>query len=138
LIQGWRSLGLDLHYGTAGRGYIHNPNCFGTATGADLVTVDGYKLIGSAQLRRGNAILQHGSMRLSPDAELFKQVFGEVMTPIKLPFSQQGDTLIQTVVDALTVAAGNCFGVEMVMQPLSDAEWQEILAHSSTDVIETK
>ncbi len=138
LIQGWRSLGLDLHYGTAGRGYIHNPNCFGTATGADLVTVDGYKLIGSAQLRRGNAILQHGSMRLSPDAELFKQVFGEVMTPIKLPFSQQGNTLIQTVVDALTVAAGNCFGVEMVMQPLSDAEWQEILAHSSSDVIEKK
>lgn len=138
LIQGWRSLGLELHYGTAGRGYIHNPNCFGTATGADLVTVDGYKLIGSAQLRRGDAILQHGSMRLSPDAELFKQVFGEVMTPIKLPFSQQGNTLIQTVVDALTIAAGNCFGVEMVMQPLSDAEWQEILAHSSTDAIEKK
>lgn len=138
LIQGWRSLGLELHYGTAGRGYIHNPNCFGTATGADLVTVDGYKLIGSAQLRRGNAILQHGSMRLSPDAELFKQVFGEVMTPIKLPFSQQGNTLIQTVVDALTVAAGNCFGVEMVMQPLSDAEWQEILAHSSIDGIEKR
>src|SRR5690348_857544 len=35
LIQGWRSLGVNLHYGSAGRGYIHNPNCFGTATGAD-------------------------------------------------------------------------------------------------------
>ncbi|VXD16053.1 Biotin/lipoate A/B protein ligase (fragment) [Planktothrix serta PCC 8927] len=35
LIAGWRSLGYELHYGTAGRGYIHNPNCFATATSAD-------------------------------------------------------------------------------------------------------
>ncbi|MFM6223876.1 MAG: lipoyl protein ligase domain-containing protein, partial [Dolichospermum sp.] len=55
LIQGWRSLGIELYYGQAGRGYIHNPNCFGTATGADLVLADGSKLIGSAQLRRGDA-----------------------------------------------------------------------------------
>jgi lipoate-protein ligase A len=80
LIQGWRSLGVDLHYGSAGRGYIHNPNCFGTATGADLVLADGSKLIGSAQLRRGTAILQHGSMRLEPDTKLFTQVFGETLS----------------------------------------------------------
>jgi lipoate---protein ligase len=43
LIDGWRSLGVDLCYGTAGKGYIHNPNCFGTATSADLVCIDGYK-----------------------------------------------------------------------------------------------
>ncbi|MEO0687192.1 MAG: biotin/lipoate A/B protein ligase family protein, partial [Cyanobacteria bacterium J06649_11] len=77
LIQGWKNLGIELSYGTAGRGYINNPNCFGTATGSDLVTVDGCKLIGSAQLRRGNVILQHGSMRLNPDRELFKKVFDE-------------------------------------------------------------
>ncbi|MGB3204024.1 MAG: biotin/lipoate A/B protein ligase family protein, partial [Crinalium sp.] len=75
LIQGWKELGLELHYGSAGRGYIHNPNCFGTATGADLVLADGSKFIGSAQLRRGNAILQHGSMRLTQDTTLFSQVF---------------------------------------------------------------
>ena len=40
LIQGWRSLGVELHYGTEGRGYIHNPNCFATATSADLVLSD--------------------------------------------------------------------------------------------------
>ena len=53
LIAGWQSLGIELQYGVAGRGYIHNPNCFGTATGADLVLPDGNKLIGSAQLKRG-------------------------------------------------------------------------------------
>ena len=129
LIQGWRSLGVELHYGLAGRGYIHNPNCFGTATGADLVLVDGTKLIGSAQLRRGKAILQHGSIRLEPDAELFKQVFGiEAFTPVQLPLAQRGEDLIHTVIDALVVAACDRFGVEFVVQPLSEDEWKAILA----------
>ena len=128
LIQGWRSLGVELHYGSAGRGYIHNPNCFGTATGADLVLADGSKLIGSAQLRRGNVILQHGSIRLEPDAGLYTQVFGEAPPPFHLPMAQQGDALINMVVDALTHAAADCFGVELVEKPLSNQEWQEILA----------
>ena len=127
LIQGWLSLGVELHYGIAGRGYIHNPNCFGTATGADLVLANGTKFIGSAQLRRGGVILQHGSMRLEPDAELFAQVFdAEAFDPI-LPLDQHGEVLIQTVVDALVTAASDCFGVEFVAQPLSEDEWEEIL-----------
>lgn len=127
LIQGWRSLGVELHYGLAGRGYIHNPNCFGTATGADLVLADGTKLIGSAQLRRGKAILQHGSIRLEPDAELFKQVFGGAFSSVQLPLTQRGEDLIHLVMDALVVAAGDCFGVEFVVQPLSNEEWEAIL-----------
>jgi lipoate-protein ligase A len=134
LIQGWRSLGIPLHYGSAGREYAHNPSCFGTATGADLLTAEGYKLIGSAQLRRGNAILQHGSMRLEPDSELFTQVFGEGVAPINLAMQEQGEALIQTVVDALTNAAADCFGIELVKQPLSDEEWQAILAQPSLEV----
>lgn len=128
LIQGWLRLGVELHYGIAGRGYIHNPNCFGTATGADLVLADGTKLIGSAQLRRGGVILQHGSMRLEPDAKLFAQVFDtEAFDPV-LPLNQQGEVLIQTVVDALVTAAKDCFGVEFAVQPLSEDEWKAILA----------
>ena len=127
LIEGWRSLGLDLHYGSAGRGYIHNPNCFGTATGADLVSAEGYKFIGSAQLRRGNSILQHGSMRLQPDNSLFTQVFGEEMKALQLPLSQWGYSLIEIVVEALTLAATRCFDVEFVVEPLSEEEWEAIL-----------
>lgn len=131
LIQGWRSLGLDLNYGTAGRGYIHSPNCFGTATGADLVLPDGYKLIGSAQLRRGNTILQHGSMRLEPDATLFTQVFGESLLPPNLPFSLQGGMLKQAIIDALILAASNCLGIQLIVEPLSQSEWQAILRQYS-------
>lgn len=129
LIQGWRSLGVELHYGSAGRGYIHNPNCFGTATGADLVLADSVKLIGSAQHRRGNTILQHGSIRLTPDIELFTQVFSaESFSPILLPLPQQGEALIQIVTEALIAAAADCFGVQLSIQPLCESEWKAILA----------
>ncbi|WP_066424468.1 biotin/lipoate A/B protein ligase family protein [Anabaena sp. 4-3] len=125
LLQGWRAIGVKLDYGTAGRGYIHNPNCFGTATGADLVLPDGAKLIGSAQLRRGGAILQHGSMRLQPDAELFTQVFGgETFQPVQLPPSLTVDQIIT----ALTAAARDCFDIEMEIQPLCLSEWDDILS----------
>jgi lipoate-protein ligase A len=122
LMEGWRSLGIDLHYGQAGRGYIQNPNCFGTATGADLVTADGSKLIGSAQLRRGNAILQHGSIQLKPDPSLFQQVFGTEPKFPTLPFNQEGEALIPTITKALVEAFSKCFNAELKIQPLSEAE----------------
>jgi lipoate---protein ligase len=117
LIQGWKQLGVELQYGQAGRGYIHNPNCFGTATAADLVTSDGAKLIGSAQLRRDGAILQHGSIRLEPDVELFQKVFGD--EPLNLP---KFNISIYTVMNALVNAAANYFGVEFDVQPLTEKE----------------
>lgn len=76
LITGLRSHNLSLQFGEAGRGYIHNPDCFGTATAADLVLPTGEKLIGSAQLRRRQGILQHGSIRVQQDVGLLEEVFG--------------------------------------------------------------
>jgi lipoate---protein ligase len=122
LIRGWQRLGIDLHYGTAGRGYIHNPNCFGTATGADLVLADGTKLIGSAQLKRGAAVLQHGSIRLNPDLDLFSQVFGESESRLLTGLTALKDNSKLEVVEALTQAARECFGVELVEEPLSKEE----------------
>jgi lipoate---protein ligase len=127
LIQGWRSLGVELHYGTAGRGYIHNPNCFGTATSADLVLPDETKFIGSAQLLKGGAILQHGSIRLQPDTELFARVFpGETFAPVRLP---QLD--IENIVTALITAASRCFDTQFDERPLSQSEWEAITAGAS-------
>lgn len=121
LMAGWQSLGITLQYGRAGRGYIHNPNCFGTATAADLVLPDGAKLIGSAQLRRGEAILQHGSMRLNPEADLFRQVFGAADS---LPnWGQTGPPPLSTVMAALIQAAPPCFAMDLTLQPLTAAEW---------------
>ncbi|MFQ3616883.1 MAG: biotin/lipoate A/B protein ligase family protein [Cyanobacteriota bacterium] len=129
LIEGWRSLGVSLHYGTAGRGYIHNPDCFGTATSADLVTDNGYKLIGSAQLRRGDCILQHGSMRLRPDADLFHRVFGtaqDIDASVQSALRDQTD--LQPMTTVLANAAEQCFGIRLVSQPMTAAEWRQISA----------
>lgn len=141
LVAGWRSLGVPLCYGSARRGYMHNPSCFSTATGADLVMPDGTKLIGSAQLRRGSAILQHGSMRLCPDPGLFEQVFGVSLGSIQLPWGadapDQARSLpaVNSIMDALVSAACECFDIQLVIQPLSEQEWAAIrktLEQSST------
>lgn len=122
LIQGWQALGVDLSYGEAGRGYIHQPNCFGTATAADLVTASGVKLIGSAQLRRGAAILQHGSMRLNTDAALYRQIFAAELAPLELPVQ---DSL--QIIKSLSAAAQTCFNMQLESQPLTSLEWEQIL-----------
>ncbi|WP_157072203.1 lipoate--protein ligase family protein [Picosynechococcus sp. PCC 73109] len=81
LIAGFGELGIPLSYGHQQRNYGHFDSCFRTHTKADLVTESGYKLIGSAQLRRQGAILQHGSIRLNSDPELYEKVFGEPLIP---------------------------------------------------------
>ncbi len=128
LIQGWRSLGVELCYGQAGRGYIRNPNCFGTATVADLILPDGAKLIGSAQLRRGDTVLQHGSIRLHQSPVLFETVFGLQEAPMpQLPLlTLAKETLHNTVIDTLVDAAMVCFQAEFQTQPLSEQEWQMV------------
>ncbi|WP_239651637.1 lipoate--protein ligase family protein [Neosynechococcus sphagnicola] len=125
LIQGWQALGLPLHYGQSGQGYHHQANCFSTATAADLVTSTGFKFIGSAQLYRGGAILQHGSIQLAPDLALRSQVFGDSGHPEQSPPDLQG-LEISTILEALTTAAGDCFGVNWQVQPLTDLEWAAI------------
>ncbi len=123
LIAGWKQLGINLDYGTAGRSYIQNPNCFGTATSADLVTNEGYKLIGSAQLRKDNVILQHGSMRLRPDVELFSQVFGEDLLTTEV-FKNLN---FETIIDVLIAAARDSFQIEFEIKPLTEDEWKMIV-----------
>ncbi|PZV04290.1 MAG: biotin--protein ligase [Leptolyngbya sp.] len=133
LIQGWRSLGVELQYGEAGRGYIHNPNCFGTATAADLIVSNGYKLIGSAQKRCANAILQHGSIRLHPDLTIFQQVFqSESIEPIAPNFVLE-KTSVKPVIAALIESAQACFNSEFQLEPLSDLEWNLLQKFSTSN-----
>ena len=132
LIQGWRSLGVDLDYGNAKGGHLHNPNCFGTATGADLVLTNGAKLIGSAQVWRKGAVLQHGSIRLDPNPGLFTQVFGSDAGFAPSPrLCLPKASLMESVIAALTSAARDCFQAQFVAQPLSALEWQAVEAYSA-------
>ncbi|ANV88747.1 biotin--protein ligase [Picosynechococcus sp. PCC 7117] len=107
LIAGFGELGIPLSYGHQQRNYGHFDSCFRTHTKADLVTESGYKLIGSAQLRRQGAILQHGSIRLNPDPELYEKVFGETLQPIShskwYSYSQIISILFQALQNCLDI-----------------------------------
>lgn len=128
LIAAWRTLGLSLGYGSGGRGYHHQPDCFATATAADLVTTSGYKLIGSAQLRRGNYLLQQGTMRLWPDPDLHHQVFRAPLDttnhPAVIPAQCSGawlNNLTQLIVDEFS----RRLEIDFDVAPLTELEHQQ-------------
>ncbi len=126
LITGMQSLNLNLDYGTATE-YSNNHNCFASGTGADLVTLEGVKAIGSAQLRKRRAILQHGSIMLEPNLKLFNRVFNEPSVARLWDLLPECDHKIVTIIEALTKAAIDCFKISLIPQPLSQKEWQDIL-----------
>jgi lipoate---protein ligase len=133
LIQGWRSLSFELSYGLAGRGYIHNPNCFGTSTGADLVLPGDRKFIGSAQKRSAQTILQHGSMQLNSDPKLFEQVFG-LQDQSDIQALNRTIPPIEEILAALICSAERCFSMELTIGELTPKEqncWEQILQNST-------
>jgi len=131
LIEGWQDLGIVLSFGDAGRGYIKNPNCFGTATAADLVMQTGYKLIGSAQVYREGCVLQHGSMRLQPDSTLFKAVFDEDISTDNLTQQLLDNLLVnnsfQDITAALTAAASRTLNARFNRSELTTEESQSAM-----------
>uniref|UniRef100_A0A7C3VNZ7 Lipoate--protein ligase family protein n=1 Tax=Planktothricoides sp. SpSt-374 TaxID=2282167 RepID=A0A7C3VNZ7_9CYAN len=133
LIKGWRRLGVELDYGIAKRSEGENPSCFATATEADLVLPGGAKLIGSAQVLRRGAILQHGSMRLWPDRELLRQIFGieEELPTLPPSLPQEPEALMSLVTEALIAAAEECFNAQFMVEPFSEAEVAEIDAFAA-------
>lgn len=116
LIDGFAELGIKLSYGTSKTGYIHNPSCFATATNADLVTEQGLKLIGSAQVYRlginHKSVLHHGSIQIKCDRPLLKAVFGVVPPIISLQELINDVDIIPTVVEILTQSAVKTFGIQ--------------------------
>ncbi|HEU4751876.1 MAG TPA: lipoate--protein ligase family protein, partial [Armatimonadota bacterium] len=51
------------------------PNCFAVAGECDTLVAEG-KLVGSAQVRRGGALLQHGSILLDAEPAAWEALFG--------------------------------------------------------------
>jgi lipoate-protein ligase A len=72
LIAAYRILGLKAHLAPH-RGNHSAAACFNASSFSDL-TCQGRKIAGSAQFRRGDVLLQHGSLPISLDAQLFFSV----------------------------------------------------------------
>jgi lipoate-protein ligase A len=87
-IQGWlvaalRTLGADATLAPEGprpAAPARAGACFAAPVGGEVL-VDGRKLVGSAQARRGRAVLQHGSVLLAGSQALARLVSGERGAP---------------------------------------------------------
>lgn len=75
LQNGFSSLGLNLDLGSADVPYRQLHDCFLATTGSDLQH-KGKKMVGSAQLRRKGAVLQHGSILLDQPQSMLPALLG--------------------------------------------------------------
>ena len=76
LVEAFSDLGVPLEFGSAKSEYRSLHDCFLATTGADL-QYRGKKMIGSAQLRRRGAVLQHGSILLDQDQNLMSSLIDQ-------------------------------------------------------------
>ena len=132
LLEAFAQLGQPLQWGGGGAGARGGrfaeaqgrSSCFATATGADLMHADGAKRIGSAQLWRGELLLQHGSLLLDPPAELWRAVFGTA-PPAVAPVPLGGEALEALLRRSAETAL--C-GAGLESRPLLPEEWRQIEA----------
>lgn len=75
-LQGGLSrLGVEVEIGKTQAAYRQQEDCFLATTSADL-HYNGKKIVGSAQLRRKHAVLQHGSLLLDQPQDLMPRLLG--------------------------------------------------------------
>lgn len=75
LLDLLRDHGVDAKFRGGDDPAVKTANCFAGAACPDIV-VQGRKLFGSAQRRREGAVLQHGSLLLNIDEDLWARIFG--------------------------------------------------------------
>lgn len=75
LISSFDKMGISLEFGQKKQSAKFD-YCMSLSTGADLC-YEGKKLIGSAQFRKEGYIMQHGSILLDYDKDLFEEIFKE-------------------------------------------------------------
>lgn len=76
LIDMFAAIGIELSFGASKPVNTKHDYCMLVSTGADLC-YEGKKLIGSAQCRKQNYILQHGSILYDYDKALLEKIFHE-------------------------------------------------------------
>lgn len=76
IMLGFKSIGIELELGGKKKVNTSFDYCMSLSTGADL-TYNDKKLIGSAQFRKQNYLLQHGSVLFSYSKEVIDSIFNE-------------------------------------------------------------
>jgi lipoate-protein ligase A len=92
LAAALRSLGVDTTLATGRRAVGpsgHPTSCFASPVGGEIL-VGGRKLVGSAQVRRGGAFLQHGSILLDGSQQIVNAISRQ-------PSASSGETTLAAV-----------------------------------------
>ncbi len=105
---GLRALGLPVQMAAQGV-RTQGPNCFAASASCDFL-VEGKKLIGAAQCRRDDALLQHGSLLLSIDRAQWETRAGGPMHDA-ISLSDLG-VAVETAADVERILGQLCAGFE--------------------------
>ena len=125
LIQGFceglARLGLPLQQSSTERRASPSADCFAVRTSADLVTPEGTKLVGSAQYRRANVILQQSSILHRPPSVPPDELFvGPVSSPAyPLQLTPEGELRL-----ALREGFGRALGIALIVDDLTAWEYE--------------
>lgn len=137
LINGFKNLKVPVELGEGENAPRQMHDCFTATTSADL-HYQGKKIAGSAQLRRQNAVLQHGSILLCQEQDLMPELlFGD--SKKKEPAESNSPTKqarhanlfeitnhafsSEVLVDAFKLGFEEVFGITFESSVLTDEEW---------------
>lgn len=121
-LRGLQDLGLPIAMAPGSAG-INGPNCFATAANCDFLA-GGKKLIGAAQCRKDETILQHGSLLLAIDEEEWRRSAGGPMDGATSLEALGGNLKAETVVEALCAGFALQAGTKWEPGGLSEQEEQ--------------
>lgn len=93
LIVGLKELNINVSFPENKKVNSTPDYCMSLSTGADL-SYNGKKIIGSAQVRKNNYILQHGSILIDLNKELIKKLFHEEIKSTEITFLKEIDSNI--------------------------------------------
>ncbi len=118
LLSGLKRLGVQGDLNTpkqrSASGFKRSPACFASLNHCEI-TVDGKKLVGSAQKRTSKAFLQHGSVIIESDHEWFTSL-------LQFDDERQRSETRQRLLDATTGLNRVC-GRELTFEEISAALW---------------
>jgi lipoate-protein ligase A len=116
---------------------VRSPICFLDQL-SDTLVIDGKKVVGCAQTRRGGAVLIHAAILLGLDAELYARVFGVDAADIRsglapaLPgadWRQVGEAVVEGLSDVLGLEARRCPlepVPERYLEPYNSPRWAPV------------
>jgi len=140
LILTFAQFGIELELGRSQSNYRHFEDCFEATTTADL-HFQGRKVVGSAQLRRKSALLQHGSIVLQAGLPMLSDLLSEASEGAKIVqakrpgslFELAGRTLNATEFNqAFKTGFGQAFGVSFYDGSMSEFELNDLAHLKST------